>query len=117
EHDDGQAHQQRSARSIGPQDIEASEAPGAVVRGRVHRNHASDARHARRGEAAQVPGRMTRNMTMDKHINSDRLEASAPRTSKRARLQALLFAAGSIATTLLTLGMLADSKLPRYLGE
>ena len=37
--------------------------------------------------------------------------------SKRAKLHALLFAAGAIGTTLLTLGMLADSKLPRYQGE
>jgi hypothetical protein len=56
-------------------------------------------------------------MTMGKHINNDRLEASAPRTSKRARLQALLFAAGSVGTTLLTLGMLADTKLPKSQGE
>jgi hypothetical protein len=60
---------------------------------------------------------MTRNMTMGKRINNDRLEASAPRTSKRARLQALLFAAGSIGTTILTLSILADTKLPRYMGE
>ena len=60
---------------------------------------------------------MTKPMTMGKHINNDRLEASAPRTSKRARLQALLFAAGSVGTTLLTLGMLADVKLPKSQGE
>jgi hypothetical protein len=47
----------------------------------------------------------------------DRPESSAPRLSKRARLQALLFTAGSIGTTLLTLGMLAETKLPRYQGE
>jgi hypothetical protein len=56
-------------------------------------------------------------MKMGKHINNDRLEASAPRTSKRARLQALLFTAASIGTTLLTLGILDEGKLPRYLGE
>ena len=54
---------------------------------------------------------------MGKHINNDRLEASAPRTSKRARLQALLFTAGSIGTTLLTIGMLADVKIPKVQGE
>ena len=37
--------------------------------------------------------------------------------SRRARLQALLFTAASIGTTLLTLGMLADTKLPRAQGE
>ena len=47
----------------------------------------------------------------------DRPESSAPRLSKRARLQALLFTAGSIGTTLLTLGLLAETKLPRQQGE
>jgi len=51
--------------------------------------------------------------------NDDQPELSAPRPtlSKRARLQALLFTAGSIGTTLLTLGLLAETKLPRHQGE
>ena len=54
---------------------------------------------------------------MSHHSNHDQLEASVSRPSKRARLQALLFTAGSIATTLLTLGLLAETKLPRQQGE
>lgn len=46
----------------------------------------------------------------------DRSEDVAGR-SKRARLQALLFSAGTLATTLLTLGLLADLKLPKVQGE
>jgi len=42
---------------------------------------------------------------------------STPTLSRRARLQALLFTAASIGTTLLTLGVLADVKLPRNQGE
>lgn len=49
--------------------------------------------------------------------NNDQLQASAPRPSKRAWLQALLFTAGSIGTTLITLGLLAETKLPRQQGE
>jgi hypothetical protein len=59
-------------------------------------------------------------MTMRTQRDEDqpRASASGPATpSKRARLQALLFAAGSIGTTLLTLGLLADNKLPRYQAE
>jgi hypothetical protein len=56
-------------------------------------------------------------MAMSNHINNDRAVASASWLSKRARLQALLFAAGSIGTTLLTLGMMADGKLPKGQGE
>jgi len=47
----------------------------------------------------------------------DRREVASCKLSRRKRLQALLFTAGSIGTTLLTLGMLADSKLPRYQTE
>ena len=47
----------------------------------------------------------------------DRPESSAPRPPKWARLHALLFTAGSIGTTLLTLGLLAETKLPRQQGE
>ena len=54
---------------------------------------------------------------MSNHSDDDRPDLSAPRLSKRARLQALLFTAGSIGTTVLTLGMLAETKLPRYQGE
>jgi hypothetical protein len=54
---------------------------------------------------------------MNKHRSNDPPEAPECRLSKRARLQALLFAAGSIGTTILILGMLADTKLPRYMGE
>ena len=57
---------------------------------------------------------------MSDHSNNDRPELSAPRlpaVSRRARLQALLFTAGSIGTTLLTLGLLAETKLPRHQGE
>ena len=54
---------------------------------------------------------------MNKHRSNDARKAPESRLSKRARLQALLFAAGSIGTTLLALGLLADTKLPRYMGE
>jgi hypothetical protein len=54
---------------------------------------------------------------MRNHSHDDRPDLSVPRPSKRARLHALLFTAGSIGTTLLMLGMLADSKLPHYLGD
>jgi hypothetical protein len=54
---------------------------------------------------------------MNKHRSNDPRKAPESRLSRRARLQALLFTAGSIASTLLTLGMLADTKLPRYMGE
>jgi hypothetical protein len=54
--------------------------------------------------------------TMSKHGNDDRTQAAARRL-KRAKLEALLFTAGTIATTVLTLGMLADGKLPKYQSE
>jgi predicted exporter len=53
---------------------------------------------------------------MSQHGNHG-LDASASRPSRRERLQALLFTAASMGTTLLALGLLADSKLPMYLGE
>lgn len=53
---------------------------------------------------------------MNKHGNDDRSDAAAGR-SKRALLQTLLFSAGSLATTLLTLSFVRDLKLPRYQGE
>jgi hypothetical protein len=37
--------------------------------------------------------------------------------SRRDRLHALLFAGAALATTLLTLGLAADPKLPPYKGE
>ena len=37
--------------------------------------------------------------------------------SRRARLQALLFAGAALGTTLLTLGGTLDPKLPPYKGE
>jgi hypothetical protein len=54
---------------------------------------------------------------MSNHSNHDHAQAAAPRPSKRARLQALLFTAASIGTTLLTLGLLSDVKMPRVQGE
>ena len=54
---------------------------------------------------------------MRKHRSNDPFEARECKLSKRARLQALLFTAGSIGTTLLTLGMLADTKLPKNQAE
>ena len=57
---------------------------------------------------------------MSDHSNNDRPDLSAPglpTVSRPARLQALLFTAGSIGTTLLTLGMMADGKLPKGQGE
>jgi hypothetical protein len=59
-------------------------------------------------------------MTMSDHSNNDRPDLSAPglpTVSRPARLQALLFTAGSIGTTLLTLGLLAETKPPRHQGE
>jgi len=53
---------------------------------------------------------------MKNHSHHDRPELSAPRLSKWARLQALLFT-GTIGTTLLTLGLLAETKLPRQQSE
>lgn len=53
---------------------------------------------------------------MSQHNHADR-ELPASRPSRRERLQALLFTAGSIGTTLLTLGMLADVKLPKVQSE
>jgi len=50
------------------------------------------------------------------HKHQDR-DATPPRPSKRERLQALLFTAGSIGTALVTLGLLNEVKLPRVLGE
>jgi len=47
----------------------------------------------------------------------DRREVASCKLSRRKRLQALLFTAGSLGTTLLTLGMLADIKMPRAQGE
>jgi hypothetical protein len=63
---------------------------------------------------------MIGDMATSDHINNDRPELSASKLRtllKRARLQALLFTAGSIGTTLLTLGLLVDTKLPRAQGE
>jgi hypothetical protein len=54
---------------------------------------------------------------MSNHGNHDKARVSASWLSKRARLQALLFAAGSIGTTLLTLGLLAEVKIPRSQSE
>ena len=54
---------------------------------------------------------------MSHHDKHDQPQAASSTLSKRARLQTLLFAAGSIGTTLLTLGMLADTKLPKSQSE
>jgi hypothetical protein len=54
---------------------------------------------------------------MSHHGEHDQAAISAARLTKRARLQALLFTAASIGTTLLTLGLLAEGKLPRSQGE
>ena len=39
------------------------------------------------------------------------------KSSRRARLEALLFTAASLGTTLVTLGLLGDVKIPRAQGE
>ena len=54
---------------------------------------------------------------MSNHSIHDHAQAAASRPSKRERLQALLFTARSVGAVLATLGLLADLKLPRYLGE
>ena len=54
---------------------------------------------------------------MSHHDKHDHPQAASSTLSKRARLQALLFTAGSLGTTLLTLGMLAEIKMPRAQGE
>lgn len=54
---------------------------------------------------------------MNKNDDQARPEARVSRLLKRAKLQALLFTAGSLGTTLLTLGALADIKMPRAQGE
>jgi hypothetical protein len=54
---------------------------------------------------------------MNHHDDNARSEGRASRLLKRATLQGLLFTAGSLGTTLLTLGMLADIKMPRAQGE
>jgi hypothetical protein len=53
---------------------------------------------------------------MNQHNDHDR-QSPASRPSKRERLQALLFTAGSIGTALVTLGLLSEVKLPRAQGE
>ena len=52
---------------------------------------------------------------MNRHGNDDHQKPAT--LSTRARLHALLFTAGTVGTTLLTLGMFADVKLPRYQGQ
>jgi hypothetical protein len=54
---------------------------------------------------------------MSNHGKHDQPHVAASTRSTRARIQALLFTAASIGTTLLTLGILDEGKLPRYLGE
>jgi len=54
---------------------------------------------------------------MSHHSNHDQPREASPTLSKRARLQALLFTAGSIGTALVTLGLLNEVKLPRFQGE
>jgi hypothetical protein len=49
--------------------------------------------------------------------NHDHRNVTPSKLSKRARLQTLLFTAGSIGTTLVTLGLLTEVKLPRAQGE
>jgi hypothetical protein len=53
---------------------------------------------------------------MKQHNHQDR-DLPASRPSKRDRLQALLFTAGSIGTALVTLGLLGEIKMPRVQGE
>ena len=43
--------------------------------------------------------------------------ALRPTLSRRARLQALLFAGAALGTTLLTLGVVEDPKLPPFRGD
>ena len=49
--------------------------------------------------------------------NHDQPNVTSSKLSKRARLHALLFAAGSIGMALVTLGLLSEVKLPRAQGE
>lgn len=53
---------------------------------------------------------------MSQHNHQDR-DLPASRPSKRERLQSLLFTARSVGAALVTLAVLADVKLPRYLSE
>jgi hypothetical protein len=55
-------------------------------------------------------------LEMTKH-DQDPRDASAPRTSRQARLRGLLFAGVALGTTLLTLGGSLDPKLPPFRGE
>lgn len=52
---------------------------------------------------------------MKQHNHQDHEVPSRP--SKRDRLQALLFTAGSIGTALVTLGLLSEVKLPKVQAE
>lgn len=54
---------------------------------------------------------------MSHRDNHEQPKAAPSALSKRARLQALLFTAGSIGTALVTLGLLSEVKMPRAQGE
>lgn len=54
---------------------------------------------------------------MNHHGKHDQPHVAASTRSRRARLQALLFTAGSIGTTLLALGLLSDVKIPKVQGH
>lgn len=53
---------------------------------------------------------------MNQHGSSDRTEGPMPRHARRTRLQALLFTAAAFGT-LVTLGAVAEPKLPPFLGK
>jgi hypothetical protein len=56
-------------------------------------------------------------MTMKQNDHHDQPPPPMRETSRRARLEALLFTAASLGTTLVTLGLLGDTKLPKVQGE
>ena len=52
-----------------------------------------------------------------KKPDRDSLDPRAVKPSRRSQVEALLFAGATLATTALTLGALADPKLPPFKGE
>ena len=54
---------------------------------------------------------------MKRHDQTDRSSTPARKSSRTARLQALLFTGAALGTTLLTLGATIEPKLPPFKGE
>jgi hypothetical protein len=54
---------------------------------------------------------------MKKHHPADRTDMRAVKPSRRARLEALLFAGAALGTTVLTLAATVDPKLPLFRGD